>query len=434
MTLRWSSRAALDVPVLLARWRTRELGLAHTFKECARMSTAEIEEILDGTITALLSRPYTSEEHLFAALRKGVKMRALRRHRDRAERERILTHTAPAIYASERDRAWREEPERVLIAREDDLIISEFLSDLTKQEREVFVLHADGRSWRAIATALRLPESEARALTRTCERKRKRFLTLYLTGRLCGYRSRTISNLLTGALSGNQELALEQALAHLKHCRACKAEHQITSQELRNSFDRRALTLLPPPLTSTHMGLLDRAEALIERPLRVLQHSTLSRATGARERLAATIAGTGTAAKIGAGLVSVAVLAGGTLSVSHALHSSQRHHTHPPAVLRPSAPTDGQKTTLPVGLAGSQPRPLARSSSNTRQDTHTAFGPGQAIPSRPYRAHHQTAGQQHEPPGFAYLGVPTRDTPFKASVAVSRPVRAPLHSGGPFTP
>jgi DNA-directed RNA polymerase specialized sigma24 family protein len=399
------------------------------------MSTAEIEEILDSTITALLSRPYTSEEHLFAALRKGVKMRALRLHRDRAERERILTHTAPAIYASERDRAWKEEPERVLIAREDDLIISEFLSDLTKQEREVFVLHADGRSWRAIATALRLPESEARALTRTCERKRKRFLTLYLTGRLCGYRSRTISNLLTGALSGNQELALEQALAHLKHCRACKAEHQITSQELRNSFDRRALALLPPLLIRTHMGLLDRAEVLIERSLRVLQHSTLSRAAGARERLAATIAGTGTAAKIGAGIVSVAVLAGGTLSVSHALRHSQQPHTHRPIVLRPSVPPGAQRITLPVGLAGPPPGPLASSHSNARQDTHSAFGPGQAVPYRPNRPHHRVVERQHEPPGFAYLGVPTRDAPVRASAAVSRPVRTPLHGGGGlFTP
>ncbi len=34
---------------------------------------------------------------------------------------------------------------------------------------------ADGRSWRAIATTLGLPETEALTLTRTCERKRTRF-------------------------------------------------------------------------------------------------------------------------------------------------------------------------------------------------------------------------------------------------------------------
>ena len=74
------------------------------------------------------------------------------------------------------------------------MIVGEFIAELTDLERQVFMLVADGRSWRAIATALGLPETETRTLTRTCERKRTRFLTLYETGRLCGYRSQTIES------------------------------------------------------------------------------------------------------------------------------------------------------------------------------------------------------------------------------------------------
>ncbi len=111
--------------------------------------------------------------------------------------------------AAGQDRAWREEPERALFAHEDDAIVGEF----TDLERRVFTLVADGRSWRAIATALGLPETEARTLTRTCEHKRSRFLTLYETGRLCGYRSQTIGSLLAG--KENSEQAVGQAFAHL---------------------------------------------------------------------------------------------------------------------------------------------------------------------------------------------------------------------------
>jgi DNA-directed RNA polymerase specialized sigma24 family protein len=429
----------LDVPVLLARWRTRELALAVTFRECHGLSDAEVEDILDNTITVLLQRPYTSEEHLFRALRKGIKMRALRLHRDRTERERILTHTAPIICARAQDRAWQDDPERALIAREDDLIISEFLADLTKQEREVFVLHADGRSWRAIATTLDLPDGDVRALTRTCEQKRERFLTLYLTGRLCGYRSRTISNLLTGALA-NSELALEQALAHLTHCRRCQAEHDTTTEELRNNFEHRALALLPAPvLTLAHTKILDHAQALLERPLRVLARFTHPHTEGARARVSETIAGTGATAKIAVGMVSVAVLTSATIGVSHVLRPSQKTHPNP-RISRPSSPPPTAQGML-TQLTGPALALLAPARSSTPRYAPSAFGPGHVVPDQPHRRVHQVRVGQHEPSGFAYLGVPTHNVPAPYNPSSTPPNTngslsdyTPVRSGGPFTP
>ena len=189
----------VDVAVLLTRWRSGELAYAGTFDQCAGASFTEIEDLYDATATTLLEqeKPFGSEEHLRRALRRGIRLRALRRgirlralrlHRDHRVRKHLLDQAAPGMIAERERQAWREEPEQALLAREDDLIVGEFLAELTPLERSVFALVAEGRSWRAIATALELSKNEARNATRACERKREHFATLYSTGRLCGYR------------------------------------------------------------------------------------------------------------------------------------------------------------------------------------------------------------------------------------------------------
>ena len=107
----------VDVPVLLAHWRTREIAYARTFRECGGTSPAEIEELYDATATTLIEKEktYESEEHLRAAVQKGIRMRALRLHRDRRARAQALEQAAPSMLAIDRERAWREEPERALI-------------------------------------------------------------------------------------------------------------------------------------------------------------------------------------------------------------------------------------------------------------------------------------------------------------------------------
>jgi DNA-directed RNA polymerase specialized sigma24 family protein len=220
----------------------------------------------DATIAALVEKneAYKSPEHLRAALHRGIKLRALRLHRDREVHEKALEHAAPAMEAAGQDRAWREEPERTLLARDDDAIVGEFIAELTDIERQVFTLVADGRSWRAIATALALSETEARTLTRTCERKRSRFLTLYETGRLCGCRSQTIGSLLSG--KEDSERAVGQALTHLRHCQACQIRHKTDAASLR---DARALAVLPlPAYASAHASLLEQFHTAASRVAR----------------------------------------------------------------------------------------------------------------------------------------------------------------------
>jgi RNA polymerase sigma factor (sigma-70 family) len=401
----------IDVPVALARWRTRELGVARRFRECGGASLAEIEEIYDATVTALVQRDgsYSSAEHLRGALHAGIKLRALRLHRDRGRRSRALERAAGEIHATGDEHAWREQPERALLAHEDDLIIGEFIAELDPLERRVFALVAEGRSWRAIATLLGLPETEARSATRACERKRQRFLTLYETGRLCGYRSRTIGSLLSG--TQRSELALGQALAHLRYCRACRAEHQTSDTRLREAFDQRVLSVLPAPvLLAGHSPLVEQAQGLLERGLRVL-HRASGTPSGGRERVFEAVAGTGAAGKIAAGVIGVAVLAGGAVGVTRAVEHGHTRHSHRAGLVAPTTMSPTIATVAPISTRtgrrrhGKQPAAL--------------------------RGLHQRV-----PVGFAYLGAPGRPGTPTVPTAPAR-TKAPVvtqRGGGPFGP
>ena len=409
----------IDTPVLLAAWRTRELGVARRFRECGGASLAEIEEIYDATVTALVQRDasYSSAEHLRGALHAGIKLRALRLHRDRGRHSRALERAAGEIHATGEERAWREQPERALLAHEDDLIIGEFIAELDPLERRVFALIAEGRSWRAIATLLGLRETEARNATRACERKRQRFLTLYSTGRLCGYRSRTIGSVLSGAQ--RSELAVSQALAHLRYCRACRAEHHTSAPRLREAFDQRVLSVLPAPVLVAGGSLLagngassvvEHAQRIAGRALRTL-HRTSGTPSGGRERIVEAVAGTSAAGKIAAGALSIAVLAGGAVGVTRAIEHDHMRRPHRAALL---TPTTGSRTIANVAPT------------STRKGRRRHHKQPEAL-----RDLHQRV-----PGDFAYLGVPSRPATPPAPATRARP-RVPVvtqRGGGPFGP
>lgn len=421
---------SLDVPVVFARERSRELRLALKFRECAGVSVAEVEDILDSTITALLARPYGSEEHLFAALRKGVKMRALRLHRDRALHDRALASVAPVIYAEEQARAWRDDPEHALLSREDDLLISEFLAELSTKEREVFALHADGRSWRAIATALSLPETTARHLTRACERKRERFVTLYLSGRLCGSRSHTIAGLLAGELTDAQ--ALDQALVHLSHCHVCRREHRTTSPQLRASFEHRALALLPLPpaaLTASSRSWLARIQHALSRHGQTLQRILPTRGPG--RAVEATVAGAGAGVKAAVAVVGVLTVAGTALSLRTGAHHTHAQYSSRPRQAQLAAPAPTRTSTVIASERARQRSSARNIRASSQRGTSAPFGPGQMISEHSPGPHRRVTNLSTQR-GLASRSVTqSQASPSSTHVAVQ-----PYTStgGGPFTP
>jgi RNA polymerase sigma factor (sigma-70 family) len=409
---------------VLGEWQAQELRVARGFAECRGLNTEQLEDVYQETALALLRRPYLNEEHLRNALRKGLKHRALNLHRNERRRGEILAHRAPDLHLMAQADGSQNTPELAALAKQDRSIASEFLTELTDIEQRVFGLIVEGMQYRAIAPVLGIDINEARNVSRACERKRERFQLLYDTGRLCGFRAGTILALQSGEAT-SEELA-ERAFAHLEGCAHCRAEHKTNAKRLRRSFQGQAAALLPLPVLVGHLGWLARLGVRV----RIFQHRLPSDVIstgqgGVRERAAALLVGGGVGAKVAAGVVTVAVIAGGAVA-THVLEHPPAHHRDrvSPSVARPSRAAP-QMALVPTPLA-----PLGAASAD-RAVRLRRSSPGHVLSSVPRVTGHG-GSVQREPGGFAYLGVPTG-----ASTPASAPEQAPTaasSSGGPFSP
>jgi RNA polymerase sigma factor (sigma-70 family) len=409
---------------ILGEWQSRELRVARGFAECRGLSTEQLEDIYQETALALYNRPYQSEEHLRNALRTGFKHRALRLHRDERRRGQILARSAPGLHLMAQVTEGQNAPEPAALANEDRLIISEFLTELDAIEQRVFWLLAENMQYRAIAPVLGIPVNQARNTARSCARKRERFQLLYDTGRLCGYRAGTIQALQSGETT-SEELA-ERAFAHLESCAHCRAEHKTNAKRLRRSFRDQAAALLPPVFFG-HLGWLARLGVRA----RTLHHRFAADGLpfgqgGVRERAIAVLTGSGVAAKVATGVVTVAVIAGGTIGVTHVLEHPPAHHRHHAT---PSAAATPSETSTVAQLVEASPAPSLGASGH--RTVHPPRRPRPSAPGRVLAATHHasrpSAASQREPGGFAYLGVPTGSAPEQAHTAAHS-------SGGAFSP
>ena len=414
---------------ILGEWQARELRVARGFAECRGLSTEQLEDIYQETALALYSRPYDSEEHLRNALRDGIKKRALRLHRDERRRGQILAHSAPGLRLMAEAREGQSAPEPAALAHEDRLIASEFLTELTKDERRVFGWLVEGLQYRAIAPMLDISVNEARNTTRACARKRERFQLLYDTGRLCGYRAQTIQALQNGQ-STSEELA-ERAFAHLESCAHCRLEHKTNARRLRRSFRDQAAALLPPVFVG-HLGWLTRLGVRARLLLHRLGIDTAPIGQGGvRERAVALLAGGGVGAKVAIGVVSVGVLAGGAVA-THVLDQNPSPHRHHVAPSAAAAPRAAPATARLVSAA-----PAASLSTSVHRSVHTSRRSHRASSRRVLAGTRRTNGTsatgRSEPGGFAYLGVPTNTSPPSPSAQAASTSES-QSGGGQFSP
>jgi RNA polymerase sigma factor (sigma-70 family) len=420
---------------VLGERQERELRMARVYPECQGLSREQLEDIYQEASVALLTRPYQSEEHLLNALRQGIKHRALNLHRDERRRRRILSDSAPGIYAVAEASADVDAPELAAIVRQDRLIVSEFLTELSPVEQRVFWLLAEGMRYRAIAPALGLEVNAARNASRAVERKRERFQLLYDTGRLCGYRSATIRALQIGQAT-TEELA-ERAFAHLEGCAHCRAEHKTNARRLRSRFQGQAAALLPMPAFASHFGWITRARGWVER---LLPGAPPVGPGGVRDGAIAVIAGGGVGAKVAATVATVVVIAGSTTAgVVIDQGSSGHHHSH-----RARASAHRQAALAP---ARPSPEPIVRASAAAS----TPISEPTRTSSSRDRARAASSGKRSEPGGFAYLGVPSSHSSTAATArattasAASTPnagggesssgvASSTSHGGGEFSP
>jgi RNA polymerase sigma factor (sigma-70 family) len=413
---------------ILGEWQKRELRIARGFAECRGLTTEQLEDLYQETALALYRRAYDSEEHLRNALRDGIKKRALRLHRDERRHGRIIARGTPGFRVMAEAREREGAPELAAVAREDRLIASEFTTELTEQERRVFGGLVEGLAYRAIGTALGIPENEARKIARACDRKRERFQLLYDTGRLCGYRGQTIQALQNGQ-STSEELA-ERAFAHLESCAHCRLEHKTNARRLRRSFRDQAAALLPPVFIG-HLGWLTKFGVRARLQLHRLGIDAAPVGQGGvRERAVALLAGGSVGAKVAVGVVTVSVIAGGAVA-THVLEHNPPHRHHAP---RSAAAAPGPAASAERLLIAP---PAASLSTSVHRGVHTSRRPRHASPRRALGTAHRagstsTAGQR-EPGGFAYLGVPTSASTRSASARVASASEG-QSGGGPFSP
>jgi RNA polymerase sigma factor (sigma-70 family) len=414
---------------VLGRWQAQEIRTARSFPECRGLSREQLEDIYQETTVALLSRPYQTEEHLRNALRTGLKHRALNLHRDERRRGQILAHSAPGMHMVAEANAGEDAPELAAIVRQDRLVVSEFLTELSTIEQRVFWLLAEGMQYRAIAPALGIEVNASRNASRAVERKRERFQLLYDTGRLCGFRSATILALQSGEAT-SEELA-ERAFAHLESCAHCRAEHKTNARRLRRRFQGQAAALLPFPLVVGHLGWLARLDLRFRTLLgRLLPDGAPVGSGGLRERAVAMIAGGGAAAKAAATVATVIVV-GGTIGVTHVLDhgSATRHHhraKHRPRAAQRASVLPSPLTVPPIVKEAASTQQRAARGAHRRGHLSSRRS---ASSSKHLSAVASTATR--EPGGFAYLGVPSSTQPTSTSSSAHV---ASSSGGGQFSP
>jgi RNA polymerase sigma factor (sigma-70 family) len=405
----------------LGEWQASELRYMSRHPHCRGLSLAQLEDLYQETVLALLHRRFFNEEHLRNALRYGLSKRALHVHRDERRRSEILIEHAPEAHSISVRRSEIEGPEQAALAREDGRVVLEFTSELTPLERQVYALEAEGLRYRAIAPILAVEVNTARRASRSVASKRKRFQLLHDTGRLCGYRAPTIRALIAGEATSEQ-LAIA-AFAHLEACARCRAEHKTNARRLRLSFQQRAAALLPVPALVGHIGWITRVDVRVRTVAhRWLPDLSASGGGGVRERVIATAAGSGVAAKLAAGAATVAIIAGGTLSATH----PQSHRDRAGRPRERAARVVPAKAHVITAAHAAQASPVTSSAPPSRASDTSVAG---------------TPTQHHEPGGFAFLGVPAGNpapAPTRAHVASAQPQShgepLPQKGGGPFSP
>jgi hypothetical protein len=230
-----------DVEDLLGLWLRQEVSALKKWRELRRVKTEELEDIYQEVAIVLLKSESFSADHLRNKIRKEVRLRALKQLRDGGRREEIHAELARTTAAST-DHA---RPETEVLVREDRAVAAEFLAELDHEERITFYLMADGMSWNRIAKHRQITPAEAHRIVRRCTRKHEKWLTLYRSGRLCGYRADTLRSLRNDEATSD-ELA-QRAIAHLDSCLACQWTYRTNAEQLRARFRREVAAFAPAP-------------------------------------------------------------------------------------------------------------------------------------------------------------------------------------------
>ena len=203
-----------EIAERLERWRPRVLKEMGRRRLWFDAPAAEREDQFQDVAFVLTTRPFASEEHLLRALWTGLGFRA----RDfwKSTRRREMSVGEFFEDASVEDAA---SPDELAVTAADWRAASDCLSELDPREQSVFrLIRGHELSRRKAARALGLSEAEVLRALYSSQRKIDQVAALLISGRLCARRSSAVRAL---ARSEAHAQELEQARAHLSHCRPC---------------------------------------------------------------------------------------------------------------------------------------------------------------------------------------------------------------------
>jgi RNA polymerase sigma factor (sigma-70 family) len=240
-----------EIAQVLEGWRPEVLRRMRARRLWRGAPPADLEDQFQDVALVLCMRAFRSEEHLRRALWTGLGFRA----RDfwKAGRRREL----PVAELFESDRASDcNHVEEDAAAAADQRYVDDCLSELDTRERAVYrLVRGEELSRRNVAKAVEISEADVLRALHSAQLKVDRFALLLVRGRLCARRAEAIGALARSQADGDE---LEQARAHLAHCRECLLAFRVQRARLSG----RVASLLPVPSsaladeTAAHGGAL----------------------------------------------------------------------------------------------------------------------------------------------------------------------------------
>jgi hypothetical protein len=300
-----------------------------------------------------------------------------------------------------------DDPEAIVVRRDEQLTLLEFAATLTPREREVFACKYGsgpkviGR--KLLARWLNLPIGEVRSTERQIALKLERFVAILAAGSLCSYRSAAIRSLAAATASEAEAAA---ARLHLKHCSACRtvyAEHRHALHT--GELQREIAGLLPLPV-------FDRLAE--DRPLRGFFLDWMTRPfSGERTAVAAQAASSGAGRGVGtvAAVKLASICLGGAALTGGAAICVQQLAPPPTKPSQRAPRSDAKRTddpTIPIAEVSSRepkrvatPTPTPASGSTKDRNPAAPDRHESDTPISPAPSDAQTAGADEFGPSSA---------------------------------
>jgi DNA-directed RNA polymerase specialized sigma24 family protein len=198
---------------------------------------ADHEDQFQEVALVLCTRVFRSEEHLRRALWTGLGFRA----RDfwKAGRRRELP--VADLFDDVRGGVSCDGVAEDAAIAADRRYVEDCLSEFDDRERAVYrLVRGEELSRRKVATALGISDADVLRAMHSAELKVDRFALLFVSDRLCARRAEAVGALARSEAHGAD---LEQARAHLAHCRDCL----LAFRTRRAALGRRVASILPMP-------------------------------------------------------------------------------------------------------------------------------------------------------------------------------------------